>query len=313
MKLIFAGTPEFAKTALSQLVKENLDILAVYTAPDKPKGRGQKLQMSPVKTLALEQHLPVYQPETLRDLATQQTLKDLNPDIMVVAAYGLLLPKAVLSIPRLGCINIHASLLPRWRGAAPIQHAIIAGDNTTGITIMQMNEGLDTGDILLQTHCEIRADETSETLFNRLAEVGAKAIVDALLAIEQKQLKAIPQNADLACYAAKLNKTDGLINWENSTTQLDRNIRAFNPWPVAYSYLNHELIRIWRAAPLPKPTNPMPPGTIIATTANAVHVATGDGALVLLELQFPGGKRLETRAILHAKPEKFMVGNRFGD
>lgn len=313
MNIIFAGTPEFAKTALWQLMEENFTILAVYTAPDKPKGRGQHLQPSPVKAFALEQHIPVYQPTTLKDPTAEQTLRELKPDIMVVAAYGLLLPKAVLSIPVFGCINIHASLLPRWRGAAPIQRAIMAGDSLTGITIMQMDEGLDTGDILLQTTCKIAPDETSETLFKRLAQMGATTLTAALSAIVKGNLTHIPQNADLACYATKINKAEALIDWENSAVQLDRNIRAFNPWPVAYSYLDNELVRIWQAAVLTSSSENALPGTIISTPADAIHVATGAGVLAISELQFSGGKRLPVKAILHAKPEKFSVGKRFGN
>lgn len=250
MRIVFAGTPEFAKTALARLVEEHFNLVAVYTAPDRPAGRGRQLHMSAVKTFALSHTIPIYQPTTLRDPIEQQKLSDLKPDIMVVAAYGLLLPKPVLSIPKYGCINIHASLLPRWRGAAPIQRAIMAGDKITGITIMQMDEGLDTGDILLQTPYEIDNDETSETLFHRLAQIGAQSLVDALKSIEKNTTHPTPQEPELACYATKMTKAEALIDWQNTAIQLDRNIRAFNPWPVAYSYLENELIRIWKAIPV---------------------------------------------------------------
>lgn len=313
MKIIFAGTPEFAKTALDRLVEEHFDVIAVYTAPDKPAGRGRHLHMSAVKTFATSHSIPIYQPTTLRDSIEQQKLRDLNPDIMVVAAYGLLLPKPVLSIPKYGCINIHASLLPRWRGAAPIQRAIMAGDEITGITIMQMDEGLDTGDILLQTPYQMDNDETSETLFNRLAQIGAQALFDALKTIEKNNAHPTPQKPELSCYATKISKAEALIDWGNSAAQLDRNIRAFNPWPVAYSYLDNELIRIWKATPIDNCQDMhMLPGTIVGTTQDAIQVLTGEGVLSLTELQFAGGKRLAVNAILHAKPEKFAVGKRWG-
>lgn len=313
MKIIFAGTPEFAKTALACLIEEHFNVIGVYTAPDKPAGRGQQLQISAVKAFALSNNIPIYQPTTLRDPVEQEKLRELNPDIMVVAAYGLLLPKPILSIPKYGCINIHASLLPRWRGAAPIQRAIMAGDKITGITIMQMDEGLDTGDILLQIPYEIDTHETSETLFNRLAQIGAQSLIDALHAIEKNDIHPSPQKSELACYATKITKKDALIHWEDSAAQLDRNIRAFNPWPVAYSYFDNELIRIWQAESLAESeSTTISAGTIIRTTPDAIHVATDEGTLAIYELQFAGGKRLKTGVILSTRPEKFVVKKRFG-
>lgn len=311
LKIVFAGTPEFAKIALSRLFQTPLKILAVYTQPDKPVGRGQHLQKSPVKEFALEHHLPIYQPLTLRNQETQQTLKALQPDLIVVAAYGLLLPDTVLSIAKFGCINIHASLLPRWRGAAPIQRAIMAGDTQTGITIMQMDAGLDTGDILLQMPCEIRPDDTTAILLDRLAEIGACAIIEAIQALANQSLHPRPQNVALACHAPKIHKTEALINWEDTAIQLDRNIRAFIPWPIAYSYLDNELVRIWKARPLATKTDKMP-GTIIATTPNSINIATGEGVLALEKLQFAGGKPLDVATILHSKSKKFTSGKWFG-
>jgi methionyl-tRNA formyltransferase len=311
LKILFAGTSDFAKAALETLINAGFNVIAVCTQPDKPAGRGQQLKMSSVKCFSLKHHIPVYQPATLRDQTVQHVLSDLNPDIMVVAAYGLLLPKAVLSIPALGCINIHGSLLPRWRGAAPIQRAILAGDEVTGITIMQMNEGMDTGDILLQSTYQLRVDETSATLFERLAQMGGEAIVSALRLIEKGELSAIPQDDNLACYATKIHKSEGFIDWENSAVQLDRAIRAFNPWPVAYSYLEGELVRIWRATPLFETAVRLPPGTIVAVTRDVIHVATGEGVLAISKLQFAGGKPLEVRDVLNSKPKKFIVGKLF--
>lgn len=312
LKIIFAGTSDFAKVSLENLVKEKFNIVAVYTQPDKPAGRGQHLRASPVKDFAIQQSIPVYQPTTLRDPDAQQILRDLKPDLMIVAAYGLLLPKAVLTIPRLGCINIHGSLLPRWRGAAPIQRAILAGDPVTGITIMQMDEGLDTGDILLKSSCEIAIDETSETLFKRLAEMGAVLIVNALHEIEKESLFPTPQDPTLTCHAPKLSKAEALIHWQNSAVEIDRAIRAFNPWPVAHSCLDGELVRIWKALPFGESPKNIAPGTITSLTHDAVNVATGNGLLAVTRLQFAGGKPLEVSAILHAKSEKFSVGKQFG-
>jgi methionyl-tRNA formyltransferase len=312
-KIIFAGTPEFACTALKALVAAKFNVCAVYTQPDKPAGRGRQLRNSPVKSFAIEQGLPVYQPAALRDPAVQKTLSDLKPDLMIVAAYGLLLPPAVLTIPPLGCINIHASLLPKWRGAAPIQRAIMAGDTTTGITLMQMDVGLDTGAILLQAPCEIHAEETSAALFERLAVLGADTLLKGLDALQKNTLRPKLQDETFASYAAKISKSEGLINWENSAAQLDRIIRAFNPWPVAYSYLEGDLIRIWRAKALSASSASIDrdaPGAIVAISQDAIQVATGEGGLMLYELQMAGGKRLSVAEILHAKPEKFAVGKR---
>lgn len=310
MKIIFAGTPEFAKIALVHLIASKYNVIAVYTQPDRPAGRGRQLQASPVKTFAQEHHIPVHQPITLRDSNAQKTFAELKPDLMVVAAYGLLLPKDILNIPTFGCINIHASLLPRWRGAAPIQHAIMAGDVRTGITIMQMDEGLDTGDSLLQMPCEIHAKETSATLLARLSEIGSEAVIQVIEDIKTNRLQPVKQDANLATYAVKINKSEALINWELSAAQLDRNIRAFNPWPIAHSHLESELVRIWQATPLTQPTTALP-GTIVETTLDAVYVATGSGLLAVEKVQFAGGKLLDIKDVLHAKADKFKVGKRF--
>lgn len=311
MRIIFAGTSDFAKVALESLLNARFNMVAVYTQPDRPAGRGQQLKMSPVKCFAQEYQIPIYQPITLRDATAQQTLQDLKPDVMVVAAYGLLLPKTVLSIPPLGCMNIHASLLPRWRGAAPIQRAIMAGDEVTGITIMQMDEGLDTGNILFKSIYPIAKDETSATLFDRLATLGGESIVTVLQRMQKKDLISVPQDDALACYAKKIHKTEACIDWQHTAIQLDRMIRAFNPWPVAYSYLDGEMVRIWKANPVFENQEPLVPGTIFLVNKESITVATGEGLLVISQVQFPGGKPLLIKDILNAKPQKFVVGKQF--
>ncbi|MDX1811781.1 MAG: methionyl-tRNA formyltransferase, partial [Gammaproteobacteria bacterium] len=242
MKIIYAGTPEFAAVALRALLKTSHEIIAVYTQPDRPAGRGRKLTPSAVKQVALEHNIPVYQPASLKDESAQQELANLNADIMVVAAYGLLLPKAVLDIPIRGCLNIHGSLLPRWRGAAPIQRAIEAGDAETGITIMQMDVGLDTGDMLLKKSCEITDADTTATLHDKLAELGGAAIVEALDLLEKNALPAEKQDDAQAVYAHKLNKAEAVVNWNESAAIIQRKIRAFNPWPVAQTVYDEKVL-----------------------------------------------------------------------
>lgn len=311
MKIIFAGTPELAVPSLQALINSEHEIVAVYTKPDQPAGRGQKLTMSPVKQLALKHHLTVRQPLTLRDAKEQALLGGLNADLMIVIAYGLLLPPAVLAAPRLGCVNSHVSLLPRWRGAAPIQHAILAGDNETGITLMQMDEGLDTGPVLYQLPCPLLPADTSKTLHDRLAQLSARAILDFLPAMAKGNYTAQPQDETRACYAGKIAKEDAQINWRDSAATIERQIRAFNPWPVAYTHLDGQFIRIWQAGII-KTAIQATPGAIIHTDKNSIHVATGEHALQLLELQLAGGRCLPVSAILNSKAEWFAVGKRFG-
>lgn len=244
-RIVFAGTPEFAAESLQALLDPTLSskytVVAVYTQPDRPAGRGQSLKPSPVKTLALKYTLPVYQPARLKSPEEQDILRDLRPDYLIVAAYGLILPKAVLEIPTFGCINIHASLLPRWRGASPIQHAILSADKKTGITIMQMDEGLDTGDILTLYPCDIYPEDSSEVLHDRLGKLGAKAIVETLEKIEKKEIVPQKQDSSLASYATKISKEDALIDWQDSAVVIDCKIRAFNPWPVAFTFLQDDV------------------------------------------------------------------------
>jgi methionyl-tRNA formyltransferase len=304
VKIIFAGTPDFAASSLQSLLNSPHTVIAVYTQPDRPAGRGRKLAPSPVKQLASAQHIPVYQPLSLRDPQEQEILRELNADLMVVAAYGLILPVAVLNTPRLGCINVHASLLPRWRGAAPIQRAILAGDTTTGITIMQMDEGLDTGNMLSKLSCPIHPEDTAEQLHDRLATLGAEALLSVLSA----EIPAgEPQNPDHATYAAKLTKTEAEIDWSLSAIDIERRIRAFNPWPIAYTYLNKQPLRIWQACII-KTENISIPGTIIDANKSGIDVATSTDIIRLLSVQLPGGKKITASEFLNAHPAASLIG-----
>jgi methionyl-tRNA formyltransferase len=306
MKLIFAGTPHFAAAALQALLDAGHQVVAVLTQPDRPAGRGMQLQPSPVKQLALQHGLPVLQPLTLKHAEIQQELAALNAEVMVVAAYGLILPQVVLDTPRFGCLNIHASLLPRWRGAAPIQRAILAGDAETGITIMQMDAGLDTGDMLLKTSCPITDADTAQTLHDKLAAQGAEAIVQALTKLAE--LKPEVQNSALATYAAKLNKAEAQLDWSRDAEQLARAVRGYNPVPVASSPCKDTIIKLWQASV--RSDLGGIPGTVLATDMHGIAVACGQGALNLEMLQRPGGKPLPAAQFLQGFP--LQVGDRFG-
>lgn len=308
MKIIFAGTPEFAAVALEALVHTSHEIVAVYTQPDRPAGRGLKLTSSAVKSLALHYQLPVYQPKSLKESHEQDVLASMQADIMVVAAYGLLLPSAVLRLPRLGCINIHPSLLPRWRGAAPIQRTIFAGDTETGVTIMQMDEGLDTGPMLLVKPYTLKPNETSQTLHDTLAKVGADALVETLTLLEQGQMTPKAQDNDFATYAHKISKEEALIDWTRPAIELDREIRAFNPWPVAYTTWQSHTLRIWDAEVSPHTDTHAAPRTILHASAEGIDVAAGIGALRLLKVQTPGGKVLSAADFYNAKRNELIPG-----
>lgn len=306
LRIIFAGTPQFAVPTLQALINSKHQVIAVYTQPDRPAGRGQKLLASPVKQLAQEKNINVYQPLSLRDQAAQNELKQLNADLMVVVAYGLILPKAVLEIPRLGCINVHASLLPRWRGAAPIQRSILAGDTETGITIMQMDEGLDTGDMLKKVSCPINNGNSAE-LHQHLATLGAEALISVLTEIENNSIQRIPQNHQDATYAAKITKTEAQINWLDSAEQIARQIRAFNPWPIAYTEYEKIILRIWDVEVIYKDSH-LAPGTIVNITKSGIDVVTGNGILRMTKIQLPNGRPLTITEFLNGHAQMFVMG-----
>lgn len=300
LNIVYAGTPEFAATALAALLETEHHISAVYTQPDRPAGRGRKLKASPVKELALAHNIEVRQPESLKDTEAQQALAELKPDVMIVAAYGLLLPKEVLDTPKLGCLNIHASLLPRWRGAAPIQRAILEGDSETGVTIMQMDVGLDTGDMLYKSSTPITAEDNAQRLHDRLADLGATAIVDALNEIQAGNINAEPQDDSLANYAKKLNKAEATIDWQQSAAQIARQVAAFNPWPVAQTQLDDKVLRIWEAEAMDE-SNSATPGSVLAANKQGIDIACGEGSLRLKRMQLPGGKPLSCAEFLNGR------------
>ena len=295
MRLIFAGTPEFATTALRALITAGHHIALVLTQPDRPAGRGMQIKPSAVKTLALAHGLPVAQPATLKDAAEQARLRHVSADAMVVAAYGLMLPQAVLDIPRLGCLNIHASLLPRWRGAAPIQRALLAGDPDTGITIMHMDAGLDTGAMLLEKRIAIADDDTARTLHDKLARLGAEAVVEALDLLQQGRLLPVAQDGARATYAAKLTKNEAHIDWNKAAAEIARAVRAYNPYPVAYTLLRGAPVKLWTAA---ETLGDGAPGTVLAADQSGIVVACGAGTLTITELQRAGGKRFSAAQFL---------------
>ncbi|MCG2575835.1 methionyl-tRNA formyltransferase [Dechloromonas sp. XY25] len=303
MKLIFAGTPEFAAQALSAIVAAGHEVALVLTQPDRPAGRGMTLQPSAVKKVALEHGIEVFQPLTLKNEEAQAKIAAVGAEVMVVAAYGLILPQAVLDLPRFGCINIHASLLPRWRGAAPIQRALLAGDAATGVCIMQMEAGLDTGPVLLRGEFPIAASDTTATLHDRLAALGAQLVVEAL---GKLPLPAAPQPTEGVTYAHKIEKAEAAIDWTRSATELDRHIRAFNPFPGAQAQFGGQTVKLWQAAPV---AGKGECGAVLAVDRQQIVIACGDGALAVSELQKAGGKRLPVQQFLAGHPLK--VGDRF--
>lgn len=310
LNIIFAGTPDFAAQHLQALLHSNHNVIAVYTQPDKPAGRGKKLQASPVKQLAEQHNIPVYQPKSLRNAEAQAELQALNADVMVVVAYGLILPKAVLDAPRLGCLNVHGSILPRWRGAAPIQRAIWAGDTQTGVTIMQMNEGLDTGDMLHKVYCDISPTETSASLYHKLAELAPPALIEVLDQLESGKFVPEVQDDSQSNYADKLSKEEAELNWQLPAAQLERNIRAFNPAPVAFLTLNQngteERIKIYAANLLPHQHKPA--GTVLAVEKNGIQIATAEGVLNITQLQPSAKKPMSVQDFLNGRADWFKVG-----
>lgn len=307
MRLVFAGTPDFAATALRALLGTHHSIVGVYSQPDRPAGRGRKLQPSPVKQVALDSGIPVFQPESLKTPDAQQELADLQPDVMIVAAYGLILPEAVLRIPDHGCLNIHASLLPRWRGAAPIQRAIAAGDADTGITIMQMDKGLDTGDMLLKSRTSIDASDTGGSLHDRLANLGGQAIVEALNLLEKGELRGEAQDDEQACYAHKLSKDEGHIDWSLDASAIERLIRAFNPWPGTYTDLEQQRLRIHEATATDELSH-KPAGTVIQREREGIDIACGTGTLRLTRLQLPGSRAQSVNDLINGGKQLLLPG-----
>ncbi len=300
LRIVFAGTPEFAVPALEALLQCGHAVIAVYTQPDRPAGRGRKPQPSPVKDCALRNDLPLYQPESFKDPAEIARLRDLDADLMVVAAYGLLLPAAVLETPRLGCINIHASLLPRWRGASPIQQAILAGDRDSGITLMKMDQGLDTGDVIASRAVAIDPAWTAGDLHDALAPLGAELLLESLGDIESALAAARPQDDSLACYAPRLHKSQAEIDWCKPRAELAREVRAFNPWPVSFTSLDGDNLRLWSARAGAADTGGRP-GEVLAHDSDGLLVCCGDGCLQVTELQFAGRARLSAAQALNAR------------
>ncbi|WP_439239915.1 methionyl-tRNA formyltransferase [Lonepinella sp. BR2474] len=311
LNIIFAGTPDFAAQHLQALLNSQHNVIAVYTQPDKPAGRGKKLQASPVKQLAEQYQLPIYQPKSLRQVEAQAELANLKADVMVVVAYGLILPLAVLQAPKFGCLNVHGSILPRWRGAAPIQRAIWAGDKQTGVTIMQMDVGLDTGDMLHKVYCDIDPHETSATLYHKLAELAPPALIEVLDNLTNGKFPSEKQQDSQSNYAEKLSKEEAQLNWTLSAEQLERNIRAFNPAPMAFLTLSHhgqeERIKIHQATCLPHQDKTA--GSIIAVDKHGIQIATAQGVLNITQLQPAGKKPMWVQDFLNGRADWFKVGN----
>lgn len=307
LKIVFAGTPDFAASHLRALLDAQHQIIAVYTQPDRPSGRGKKLHPSPVKQIATAAKIPVYQPLSLRDAQAQDELSSLSADLMVVVAYGQILPPLVLTTPRFGCINVHASLLPRWRGAAPIQRAIEAGDPESGVTIMQMDEGLDTGNMLATAHCPIGDQTNAAQLHDELAAVGIPALLEVLKNLPQHLAQGKAQDDNLATYAAKILKPEAKINWREDAELISRKVRAFNPFPICFSHCGDERLKIHAATAQHASTGDLP-GTIIRADASGIVVTCGRGQLSIQTLQLPGGKALSAGQILNAKRDQFAPG-----
>ncbi|MEC5321239.1 methionyl-tRNA formyltransferase [Brenneria populi subsp. brevivirga] len=308
LRIIFAGTPDFAARHLAALLSSKHQVVGVFTQPDRPAGRGNKLTASPVKALAQQHGIPVYQPRSLRQSEGMDRVRALHADVMVVVAYGLILPQAVLDMPRLGCLNVHGSLLPRWRGAAPIQRALWAGDRSTGVTIMQMDAGLDTGAMLHKIECPILPQDTSATLYEKLAELGPRGLLATLERLAAGQITAEPQDDAQATYAEKLGKEEARLDWRLSAVQLERCVRAFNPWPVSYFIVNEQPIKVWKCQADAAEHQSLP-GTILQADKKGIQVATSDGVLTILELQPAGKKAMAAQDLLNSRREWFIPGN----
>ncbi|MCG7540880.1 methionyl-tRNA formyltransferase [Pseudoalteromonas sp. OF7H-1] len=310
LRIVFAGTPDFAARHLDALIQSQHDVVAVYCPPDRPAGRGKKLKACEVKVLAQEHNLPVLQPQSLKTPEAQAELAALDADVMIVVAYGVLLPKAILDTPRLGCLNVHGSILPRWRGAAPIQRAIWAGDNETGVTIMQMDEGLDTGDMLHIARCPITATDTSADLYNKLAELGPDALIDTLARLSAGEITPEKQDDTLANYAKKLSKEEADIDWQMEAAQIERNIRAFNPWPVCFTKMAGNSVKIWQAKVVDEQGDA---GHVLRADKHGIVIACGTQALEIHTLQPQGKKPMSAQDFLNGRADWVAIGAKVGD
>lgn len=312
MRVIFAGTPDFAATHLQAILEDDrYQLVAIYTQPDRPAGRGKKITQSPVKKLALANDIQLEQPASLTDIKTQETIARLEADVLIVVAYGLILPQAVLDIPRLGCINVHGSILPKWRGAAPIQRAIEAGDKETGVTVMQMDVGLDTGPMLTTSQCTIDDKETSASLYSKLAVLGAQALINTLEKMRSGTAVGIAQDSTQSSYADKIAKQESLIDWSASVTEIERRVRAFNPFPAAYSLVNGQRIKIWLASADSRDYHGVP-GEILSADDDGLLVKCGNGALLISTIQLAGKSKMYVAEALKSRASLFSPGNRLG-
>jgi len=307
LNLVFAGTPAFTCPSLDALVASKHHLSAVYTQPDRPAGRGRRMQASPAKQWAEEHNIPVYQPLNFKNQAAQDELKALKPDLLVVIAYGLILPQAVLDIPRLGCINVHASLLPNWRGASPIQASLLHGDAETGVTIMQLDAGMDTGPILTRATCKIPPDATASSLHDILAQLAQAPLLETLDALAEGRAHPVDQQHEHASYAPKITKQDAVIDWHKPAIHIERQIRAFNPWPIARTEAGEQTLRVHQARALPQSTD-AEPGTILSLDASGMFVATGENILRVETIQFAGGKALSVSDWLNARKQTLYAG-----
>ncbi len=307
LNIVFAGTPAFAIPSLQAIANSPHNLIGIYTQPDRPAGRGQQLQISAVKEWALAHNVPVHQPLNFKDQQAVQELSSSKPDLMIVIAYGLILPVSVLSIPRFGCINVHASILPRWRGASPIQHAILHGDTKSGVTIMQLDAGMDTGDVLEIRECLLKGNETATVLHDQLAELAIAPLLDTVNKIAAGQISAQAQDHQLATYAPKILKEHAKIQWDKTATEIEQQIRAFNPWPIAYTQTQDINLRIYKAK-IADTTKSYTPGEIIEISKEGLLVATGSKGLLIEQLQFPGGKVITVNDWINAGRKYLQVG-----